>query len=264
MLPYLLGTGFVARSAVSRLHADLRDSRPWPSALTFGSRGRRRRSSRRDRVVGFLCGRSPCWPRGPRSDLTSGSIAVLYEHVAVLHAPPRAGALRRAGDARAPAARAGSASPTHCERARPSSRRTLVLVAIVFDRPRATRRSARWRCPPRRNRPRPIGGWRSFPSAVVAEFPFFVSRAESTPAYRYMLMSTLHWKPLLNGYSDHIRRMTSATTCRSSRVPSACDAWEVLQEHRVALLDGPLASVPGRRDRQVLLQVEQAWRDSSG
>ena len=44
----------------------------------------------------------------------------------------------------------------------------------------------------------------SLPDGVVAEFPFFYSRPDFYRHTEYMLYSTGHWKPLLNGYSDNI------------------------------------------------------------
>jgi hypothetical protein len=41
------------------------------------------------------------------------------------------------------------------------------------------------------------------PSAPVAEFPFYQGPDERHRQTEYMLMSTFHWHPLLNGYSDH-------------------------------------------------------------
>jgi hypothetical protein len=41
------------------------------------------------------------------------------------------------------------------------------------------------------------------PEAPVAEFPFYQGSEERHRQTEYMLMSTFHWKPLLNGYSDH-------------------------------------------------------------
>jgi 4-amino-4-deoxy-L-arabinose transferase-like glycosyltransferase len=39
---------------------------------------------------------------------------------------------------------------------------------------------------------------------VVAEFPFFHARPDFPRHTSYMLLSTYHWMPLVNGYSDHI------------------------------------------------------------
>jgi len=41
------------------------------------------------------------------------------------------------------------------------------------------------------------------PEAPVAEFPFYQGTEERHRQTEYMLMSTFHWQPLLNGYSDH-------------------------------------------------------------
>ncbi len=42
------------------------------------------------------------------------------------------------------------------------------------------------------------------PRGPVAEFPFWSSPAEFHGHAAYMLASTFHWQPLINGYSDHI------------------------------------------------------------
>jgi hypothetical protein len=41
------------------------------------------------------------------------------------------------------------------------------------------------------------------PRASVAEFPFYQGTDERHRQTEYMLMSTFHWQPLVNGYSDH-------------------------------------------------------------
>ena len=42
------------------------------------------------------------------------------------------------------------------------------------------------------------------PRGSVVEFPFFDRRIDFHLHTRYMLNSTVHWQPLVNGYSDHI------------------------------------------------------------
>jgi hypothetical protein len=42
------------------------------------------------------------------------------------------------------------------------------------------------------------------PRGPVAEFPFYHQRIDFHLHTRYMLKSTVHWQPLVNGYSDHI------------------------------------------------------------
>ncbi|MGE0042600.1 MAG: hypothetical protein AB7H88_20450 [Vicinamibacterales bacterium] len=44
----------------------------------------------------------------------------------------------------------------------------------------------------------------TLPAAPVAEFPFFYRRSDFPRHAYYMLNSTTHWMPLVNGYSDHI------------------------------------------------------------
>jgi len=42
------------------------------------------------------------------------------------------------------------------------------------------------------------------PSGAVVEFPYFYERSDFPRHAIYMLNSTTHWMPLVNGYSDHI------------------------------------------------------------
>jgi hypothetical protein len=42
------------------------------------------------------------------------------------------------------------------------------------------------------------------PAGPVAEFPYFYLRRDFPRHAYYMLNSTTHWMPLINGYSDHI------------------------------------------------------------
>ena len=42
------------------------------------------------------------------------------------------------------------------------------------------------------------------PRGVTVEFPFYYERPDFPRHARYMLSSTYHWQPLVNGYSDHI------------------------------------------------------------
>jgi hypothetical protein len=44
----------------------------------------------------------------------------------------------------------------------------------------------------------------SVPRGPVAEFPFYDRRTDFHIHTRYILNSTAHWQPLVNGYSDHI------------------------------------------------------------
>jgi hypothetical protein len=69
------------------------------------------------------------------------------------------------------------------------------------------------------------------PSGPVANFPFFGSR-EAFPLHtRYMVYSTLHWQPLLNGYSDFIPARFRTESFVLDSFPSR-DSFKVLQRHR--------------------------------
>ena len=46
-----------------------------------------------------------------------------------------------------------------------------------------------------------LGKW---PAGPVVEFPFFYLRTDFPRHAEYMLNSTAHWRPLINGYSDYI------------------------------------------------------------
>jgi hypothetical protein len=52
--------------------------------------------------------------------------------------------------------------------------------------------------------PKPYAMLAQLPPGPVAEFPFYGERAAFHLHTRYMLFSTSHWFPLVNGYSDHI------------------------------------------------------------
>jgi hypothetical protein len=52
--------------------------------------------------------------------------------------------------------------------------------------------------------PKPYAMLAQLPPGPVAEFPFYGERMAFHLHTRYMLFSTFHWFPLVNGYSDHI------------------------------------------------------------
>jgi hypothetical protein len=69
------------------------------------------------------------------------------------------------------------------------------------------------------------------PPGPVAEFPFWVSGSNRHRHTEYMLWSTFHWQPLINGYSDHIPPEMFADMQRLATFPSG-DAWRVLDDRR--------------------------------
>jgi len=66
------------------------------------------------------------------------------------------------------------------------------------------------------------------PRAPVAEFPFYSESGDLHRHTEYMLMSTFHWQPLLNGYSDHMPQDFFAALPALATFPSP-EAWEILR-----------------------------------
>lgn len=60
----------------------------------------------------------------------------------------------------------------------------------------------------------------SLPHGAVAEFPYWYERHDFPRHAYYMLNSTAHWKPLVNGYSDHIPGDFRRTVLPLSSFPS--------------------------------------------
>lgn len=60
----------------------------------------------------------------------------------------------------------------------------------------------------------------TLPHGAVVEFPYFWERSDFPRHARYMLNSTAHWKPLINGYSDHIPAEFRRTVLTLSSFPS--------------------------------------------
>jgi hypothetical protein len=70
------------------------------------------------------------------------------------------------------------------------------------------------------------------PRAPVAEFPYFADAGDRHRHTEYMLMSTLHWQPLVNGYSDHFPP-TAAADMQALRTFPSAEAWSALRAHGV-------------------------------
>jgi hypothetical protein len=70
------------------------------------------------------------------------------------------------------------------------------------------------------------------PRSPVAEFPFYGERVAFHLHTRYMLFSTAHWQPLVNGYSDHIPADFRQAAFVLDSFPSN-DSFAVLRRYRV-------------------------------
>jgi hypothetical protein len=72
----------------------------------------------------------------------------------------------------------------------------------------------------------------AMPRGVVAEFPFYGERMAYPLHAQYMVLSTSHWMPLVNGYSDYIPPDFREAAFVLDSFPSN-DTFAVLQKHRV-------------------------------
>lgn len=72
---------------------------------------------------------------------------------------------------------------------------------------------------------------RKWPYGPVAEFPFFYLRMDFPRHSEYMLASTAHWRPLINGYSDHIPPEFRAMVVPLSSFPNP-ESFAILKQLR--------------------------------
>jgi hypothetical protein len=99
----------------------------------------------------------------------------------------------------------------------------------------------------------------TLPRGVVAEFPFYYERPDFPRHARYMLTSTYHWQPMVNGYSDHIpgdfRRIVRPVSSFPSR-----EAFRILRERRTRYVLFHLNYYDTRSRERVLEQID-AYKD---
>ncbi len=72
----------------------------------------------------------------------------------------------------------------------------------------------------------------AMPRGAMAEFPFYGERSAYPLHAQYMVLSTTHWMPLVNGYSDYIPPDFRDTAFVLDSFPSN-DTFTVLRKHRV-------------------------------
>jgi hypothetical protein len=72
----------------------------------------------------------------------------------------------------------------------------------------------------------------SLPPGAVVELPFWYVRSDYPRHSRYMLLSTYHWHPLVNGYSDHIPQWFRGEVSRISSFPTAESLRIVIDRHQ--------------------------------
>jgi hypothetical protein len=94
---------------------------------------------------------------------------------------------------------------------------------------------------------RPYAVLAKLPRGAVAEFPFYGER-EAYPLHsQYMLFSTSHWMPIVNGYSDVIPDDFRPTATILDSFPSR-DAFAVLAHHHVRYIGIHWDMYAGRQD----------------
>ena len=94
---------------------------------------------------------------------------------------------------------------------------------------------------------RPYATLAKLPRGIVAEFPFYGERIAFPLHAQYMLFSTSHWMPLVNGYSDVIPDDFRQTATILDSFPSR-DAFGVLAHHRVRYIGIHWDMFAGRQD----------------
>ena len=73
------------------------------------------------------------------------------------------------------------------------------------------------------------------PRGALAEFPFYAGATASHFHTQYMLFSTSHWMPMINGYSDHTPPNFRHNSAILETFPSQ-ESFDVLRNHRVRYL----------------------------
>ena len=94
---------------------------------------------------------------------------------------------------------------------------------------------------------RPYAVLAKLPRGIVAEFPFYGERVAFHLHAQYMLFSTSHWMPIVNGYSDVIPDDFRTTATVLDSFPSR-DAFDVLKHHHVRYIGVHWDMFAGRQD----------------
>jgi hypothetical protein len=107
--------------------------------------------------------------------------------------------------------------------------------------------------------PAPNRALASQPAGAVGEFPYFYLERDLYRNSLYMLYSTAHWHPLVNGYSDFIPDDYRQTVVAISTFPSR-EAFRLLRERgaRYAIVH---LNLYDRRSREKLLDAIERYKD---
>jgi hypothetical protein len=102
--------------------------------------------------------------------------------------------------------------------------------------------------------PRPYLMLARLPRAPVAEFPFYGGRVAYHLHAQYMFLSTTHWQPLVNGYSDHIPADFRKNALVLDSFPTL-DALAVLKQYGVRYV-GVHWDMFGPREQEIRDRLE--------
>ena len=102
---------------------------------------------------------------------------------------------------------------------------------------------------PARPVPEPYRVLARLPAGPLVEFPFYYQNIDLHHHTVYMLFSTYHWHPLINGYSDHIPEAFRASAWDLHTFPSI-EAFQVLERRgaRYAMVHLDLYASEARRE----------------
>jgi hypothetical protein len=94
----------------------------------------------------------------------------------------------------------------------------------------------------------------TLPRGPVAEFPYFYQRSDFPRHAEYMLGSTYHFQPLINGYSDHIPAEWRATVVPLSSFPTR-EAFAILGRIGARYVVFHLQGYDGRSRERLLVRL---------
>jgi len=96
----------------------------------------------------------------------------------------------------------------------------------------------------------------NLPPGIVAEFPFFYRRTDFPQHAQYMVNSTYHWRPMVNGYSDHIPQDFRDIVVPVSSFPTR-ESFALLEQRRVRYAVFTLSGYDRRSREKLLQRIEQ-------
>lgn len=98
------------------------------------------------------------------------------------------------------------------------------------------------------------------PRGPVIEFPFWADRPSYPRHAEYMLTSTAHWQPLINGYSDHIPRDFRDHAQPLGTFPSP-EAFAILEPLGARYAVFHLSLMPREARDSLIERIETTYRD---